>query len=308
MSLTLSHTQHPVHLGSTLPPSTYGRLTAPRGQARRPPRSKAIGIQLLTDSAPGPRRRRSHTLQLDLTACVHANHLARRKGSLMNTIASSTQPQVAVLGTGTMGTAMAGRLLSAGMNVAVWSRHRSSTERAVELGALPYNEAADAVSTADVVITMLPTFEAIREVMFDAKALDSMSRGATWAQMSTIGTTATRQLETLTEVRRPDVAFVDAPVSGSREPAESGQLLILASGPSHDAGPLGAVFRTLGKQTMWLGSVGAGSAMKLVMNTWLAFQTEGAAEAAALAEHLGVARSQLRKALSDSPLASKYPR
>lgn len=225
----------------------------------------------------------------------------------MNSSSSgSRQPRIAVIGTGTMGNAMASRLLGASMNVAVWSRHPASTEPSVELGATAYNEAADAVAEADVVITMLPTYDVIREVMFDAKAVDAMRPNATWAQRATIGITATGRLATLTEVRRPDVAFVDAPVSGSREPAESGQLLILASGPSNEAGVLGEVFRALGKRTMWLGSTGAGSAMKLVLNTWLAFQTEGAAESAALAESLGVAPSLLRKALSDSPLASSY--
>lgn len=230
----------------------------------------------------------------------------RKEPNMNSSSSGSRQPRIAVIGTGTMGNAMASRLLGASMNVAVWSRHPASTEPSVELGATAYNEAADAVAEADVVITMLPTYDVIREVMFDAKAVDAMRPNATWAQRATIGITATGRLATLTEVRRPDVAFVDAPVSGSREPAESGQLLILASGPSNEAGVLGEVFRALGKRTMWLGSTGAGSAMKLVLNTWLAFQTEGAAESAALAESLGVAPSLLRKALSDSPLASSY--
>jgi 3-hydroxyisobutyrate dehydrogenase len=216
------------------------------------------------------------------------------------------QPRVAVIGIGTMGHAMAGRLLDADLPVNVWSRHPASMMAFTELGATGYAEAPDAVADANVVVTMLPTLDAINEVMFGAKTLDAMAPNSTWAQMATIGVTATEQLAMETKVCRPDVVFVDAPVSGSREPAESGQLLILASGPEEANGVLGPVFGALGKRTMWLGSVGAGSAMKLVLNTWLAFQTEGAAESAALADSLGVAPGRLREALSDSPLASSY--
>jgi 3-hydroxyisobutyrate dehydrogenase len=215
-------------------------------------------------------------------------------------------PQVTVIGTGTMGSAMAARLLGAGMNVAVWSRHPASTESSVVLGATAYGEAADAVAEADIVITMLPTLDTIKAVMFDAKTVDAMRPNATWAQMGTIGVGATAQLASDAALRRPDVVFVDAPVSGSKEPAEAGQLLVLASGPREKAVMLGSVFDALGKRTMWLGPAGAGSAMKLVLNTWLAFQTEGAAESAALAESLGIDPGYLRDALSDSPLASSY--
>ena len=214
--------------------------------------------------------------------------------------------RIAVIGLGTMGHAMADRLLSKDLPVNVWLRHPVSTMSFVELGATAYADSSEAVANADVVVTMLPTLDAIREVMLDARTLDAMGPNSTWAQMATIGVSATEQLAREAKVRRPDVIFVDAPVSGSREPAESGQLLILASGAEQSRELLNPVFEALGKRTMWLGPVGAGSAMKLVLNTWLAFQTEGAAESAALADSLGVAPARLREALSDSPLASSY--
>ena len=218
----------------------------------------------------------------------------------------SPQPRVAVIGTGTMGSAMAARLLSSGLQVDVWSRHPSSTQSSIERGATAYAESTDAVAEADVVVTMLPTVEATRAVMFDANTLAAMGPNTTWAQMATIGVTAIEQLAADTQLRRSDVIFVDAPVSGSREPAESGQLLILASGAEPATGMLEPVFAALGKTTMWLGAVGAGSRMKLVLNTWLAFQTEGAAESEGLADRLGINPAKLLEALRDSPLASRY--
>lgn len=215
-------------------------------------------------------------------------------------------PQVAVLGAGTMGAAMARRLVGMGTSVQVWSRHPKTTMPLVALGATAHYQAADAAANADVVITMLPTLHATGEVMFGTGALRAMRPGAVWVQMATIGVQATDWFVAKTRAERPDVVFVDAPVSGSRAPAETGQLLILASGPKAAARRLEPVFDALGRATLWLGEAGAGSRMKLVLNTWLAFQTEGAAEAAAVAERLGVPVPELFSALSDNPLASPY--
>jgi len=215
-------------------------------------------------------------------------------------------PQVAVIGTGTMGGAMARRLLGAGMKVRVWARHPASTMPLVEEGATAFEKVADAVGDADVVITMLPTAEVTADVMFGGEALRAMPSKSLWVQMATVGVEATDRLVAETRTRRSDVAFIDAPVSGSRQPAETGQLLILASGPQAASKPLEPVFGALGRATLWLGPAGAGSAMKLVLNTWLAFQTEGAAEAAALADRLGIPTSALLDALRDNPLASPY--
>jgi 3-hydroxyisobutyrate dehydrogenase len=224
----------------------------------------------------------------------------------MNKPDSERRMRVAVIGAGTMGTAMGARLLASNVEVGVWSRHADSTRPLVDLGATGTAEISDAVADADVVLTMLPTAEVTAEVMFDAMGVDAMRPGAIWLQMATIGVEGTERVYALALARRPDVTFVDAPVSGSRGPAESGQLLILASGPQSAAALLEPLFGALGRRTMWLGAVGAGSRMKLILNTWLAFQTEGAAESASLARRLGVNPASLVDALSDNPLASKY--
>ena len=104
------------------------------------------------------------------------------------------QMQVVVLGTGTMGGAMAARLLGEGMRVGVWSRHAASTEPSVALGAEAYADLEAAAAAADVVITMLPTSEATKAVMLDQGALQAMRRDATWIQMATIGVRATEEL------------------------------------------------------------------------------------------------------------------
>jgi 3-hydroxyisobutyrate dehydrogenase len=163
---------------------------------------------------------------------------------------------------------------------------------------------ADAVQSASVVITMVTDGEAVRDVAVERGMLADLAPGAVWAQMGTIGVAATERMATLTATLRPDVAFVDAPVSGSRVPAERGELLILASGRSRAAEVLEPVFSVLGRRTLWLGEAGRGSRMKLVLNSWLAFLAEGMAESAALADRLGIGYGELRDALDGGPLAA----
>ena len=213
-------------------------------------------------------------------------------------------PPVALLGAGTMGAGMAQRLLDLGFPVNVWNRTPGPALALAEHGATARARPTEAVAGADVVVTMLSNVDAVASVMLRGGTLDALRPNATWAQMGTIGVEATERLATEVARRRPDVVFVDAPVSGSREPARNGRLLILASGPdrSHDAAD--AVFAALGQRTLWLGPAGTASRLKLVLNAWLAFEIEAAAEASALAERLGVPYPLLADAVVGGPLAS----
>jgi 6-phosphogluconate dehydrogenase (decarboxylating) len=145
--------------------------------------------------------------------------------------------RVAVLGTGIMGSAMARNLLAAGLATTVWDRSASATAPLAQAGARVAPSAADAVADARLVIMMLPTAEVVTAVLFDAGVAPTFADGAVCAQMGTIGVDATVRIAGRLGQIRPDVGFVDAPVSGSKGPAESGQLLILASGPA-DAEPV----------------------------------------------------------------------
>jgi 3-hydroxyisobutyrate dehydrogenase len=220
------------------------------------------------------------------------------------TTSNQPRPRVAVLGAGTMGAAMASRLLDLGFAVTVWDRTPSPALALAERGATVRAKPTEAVATAEVVLTMLPNADAVADVMLQAGTLAELRPSATWAQMGTIGVDATERLAAEAARRRPDVLFVDAPVSGSREPARNGKLLILASGPDRSHAAVDDVFAALGLRTLWLGPAGTGSRMKLVLNAWLAFEIEAAAEAGALAERLGVPYKVLADALTGGPLAS----
>jgi 3-hydroxyisobutyrate dehydrogenase len=193
---------------------------------------------------------------------------------------------VAVLGVGTMGSAFARRLLGAGIRVSVWDPSGAGAARLAGAGARVAATPEEAVRDAGTVITMVPTIAAIEETM--PRTLSALPHGAIWLQMSTIGADGTERAIALAKEHRPDVVFVDAPVSGSRAPAEEGKLLILASGPAAALDVLAPLFSVLGRKTMRWEHAGVGSRMKLVLNTWLAVLGEGIAEAAALAQSLDV--------------------
>ena len=213
-------------------------------------------------------------------------------------------PRVALLGTGIMGAAMAERLLDRGFTVDAWDRTPAATVELANRGALAHTDAADAVRRAEVVITMLATGDAVSELMIGRGILASIPPDRVWAQMGTIGLEATERLGSEVARRRPDLAFVDAPVTGTREPARNGQLTILASGPERARTTLEPVFAALGQRVLWLGPAGQGIRMKLVLNTWLAFEVEAAAEASATAHRLGVPYQALLDAVQGGPLAS----
>ena len=213
-------------------------------------------------------------------------------------------PRVAVIGTGIMGAGMAERLLDQGFAVDVWDRTGGATARLAERGATAHAQPAEAIRVADVVLTMLPTGDAVSDVMLGQDGLAAMRPGGIWAQMGTIGVEATERLISEVANRQPDVDFVDAPVSGTREPARNGQLTIIGSGPDRARATLEPVFNALGQRVLWLGAAGLGMRLKLVLNTWLAFEIEAAAEASATAHRLGVPYSALLAAVQGGPLAS----
>jgi 3-hydroxyisobutyrate dehydrogenase len=209
---------------------------------------------------------------------------------------------VAVIGAGIMGSAMTRNLVAAGMNTRVWDRSAAATGPLGDAGAAVAASARDAVRDADVVITMLPTADVVESVIFDDGVADAFADGCVWAQMGTIGVEATLRFRDRLAEQRPGVMFVDAPVSGSKGPAEQGQLLILASGPAAAASSADPVFGILGRRTVWLGQVGQGSLMKLIVNAYMSVLIEGVAEAMELADRLGIGHQQLAQVIEGGPL------
>lgn len=213
------------------------------------------------------------------------------------------RPVVAVLGTGIMGSGMARSLLRAGLGVRVWNR---THEKAVPLaadGATVADTAADAVRGADVVLTVLNDRTAVAAAL--TAASDGLQRGQVLLQSSTVGPDATAELAQ----RAADLGLVylDAPVSGTRQPAEEGTLTVFVSGPSSARAVTGPVLDAIGQRTVWVAEEpGAASRLKLVVNTWVITMVGGVAECLNLAEGLGVDPRTFLDVMKGGPLDSAY--
>jgi 3-hydroxyisobutyrate dehydrogenase len=217
-----------------------------------------------------------------------------------------TQGPVAVFGIGAMGHGMATSALRAGIPTIVWNRTPNATQDLANLGADVAGTAADAARRAAIVVTMVTDADAVISIARDQGMLEALAPGAIWAQMSTIGVRGIDQVVALVEKERPDVTLLDAPVSGSKDPAEHGQLTIFASGPDDARAAVTPLFDALGQRTIWVGPAGTGTRLKLVNNTWLAFTAEAVAASVALAHRVGLATETVVDALEAGPLVSAW--
>ncbi len=210
---------------------------------------------------------------------------------------------VALLGTGIMGAAMARNLLEAGMEVRAWNR---STEKAGPLaddGATVFEDPAQAARGADFLLTMLADADAIEEAVGDG-VLPALPEDAVWLQMSTVGERGNATLAHL--AAENNLAYVDAPVLGTKAPAEQGQLVVLASGPDKVRERCEPVFGAVGGKTVWLGDAGEGSRLKLVVNNWIVGLLGVLAETIAFARATGVDPQRFLETIEGGPLGLPY--
>lgn len=212
---------------------------------------------------------------------------------------------VAVLGTGTMGAAMARNLIAKGFAVQAWNRTPARAEQIS--GATPAATPADAVRGAEVIVTVLTDGPTVAGVL--TEAAPGLAAGQVWAQMSTVGIKATSELVELAAAH--GLAYVDAPVLGTRQPAEAGTLTVLAAGAPQIRPLVDPVFDAVGARTLWLADDPAGAAatrLKLVANTWVLSVVTGTAEVLGLARCLGVEPDEFLDLIAGGALDNAYLR
>jgi 3-hydroxyisobutyrate dehydrogenase len=210
---------------------------------------------------------------------------------------------IAVLGAGgTMGLGMSRNIKQAGFDVRAWNRTRQNAEPLADDGITVVDSPAEAVEGADVILTILSDGDAVLETA--GQALAAAGDDALWLQMSTIGHEATDRC--IDAAREAGVLFVDAPVLGTKKPAEEGKLVVLASGPDEARARVEAIFDAVGQRTMWVGEAGQASRLKVAVNVWIVALVEGAAETFALAEGMGVDPQLVLDAVGGGPLDLPY--
>jgi len=205
---------------------------------------------------------------------------------------------------GIMGAPMARNLLRAGHEVTVWNRTVKKAEALEEAGARVASTPADTVRGVEIVLTMLADALAVEETLVGSGALDVMPQGALWIQSSTIGVAATERLAEQAGER--GITFVDAPVLGTKKPAEDGQLFMLASGPEEARARCEPVFDAISRGHVWLGEAGLGTRLKLVVNSWILCTIENLSETFVLARTLGVDPRSFLEAISGGGMDMPY--
>jgi len=193
--------------------------------------------------------------------------------------------KVAFLGLGIMGQAMATNLVKGGHEVAVWNRSAGKTVEGAVVASTPREAAAG----AEVVWMCVSDTAAVERVLFGADGADaSLTEGMIIADSSTISPTAT--VDFAARVAKKGVAYVDAPMTGSKVAAAAGTLVFIVGGTEADIARLQPVFDSMGKKVFRMGETGKGQATKLAMNLQIAMIYEGFAEALTLATKMGVDR------------------
>jgi 3-hydroxyisobutyrate dehydrogenase len=210
--------------------------------------------------------------------------------------------RVGLLGVGLMGSAMAHRLLDCGIAVTAWDRDADQVRNLESRGAAPATGPRDVVGDATVVITMLPNADVVLDVV--TPLLEDWPEGTIWLQMSSVGAAEADQLTRVADAHA--VRLVDAPVSGSTQPAEQGKLTILASGPDSARNAVQPIFDALASRVLWVGETGMGSRLKLAANHWMITMVAALAESMRLCQAMGLDQQHFIALLDGGPLGSAY--
>jgi 3-hydroxyisobutyrate dehydrogenase len=212
---------------------------------------------------------------------------------------------VAVLGAGsTMGLPMARNMARAGIGVRAWNRTREKAVALEDDGAAVLDTPREAVDGSGVILTMLSDADAVLDAAEDVVA--GAAPDTVWLQMSTIGEAGTDRCAELAAAH--GVTLFDAPVLGTKQPAEEGKLVVLASGPADARPRVQPIFDAVGQRTMWVGEAGAGTRLKVVANSWVLAVVEAGAEIVALAEGLDLDPNLVFEAIEGGPLDLPYLR
>jgi 3-hydroxyisobutyrate dehydrogenase len=208
------------------------------------------------------------------------------------------KPHVALLGLGTMGAGMAGRLLSSGFPLSVYNRNAERAKPFAERGASVANSPRDAALNAEVVISMVADDVASREIWLGPNgALAAAKSGAVWIESSTLSVGWIKELAT--NASRANCELLDAPVTGTKPHAESGQLLFLVGGSANALDRVRPVLSVMGRDAIHLGPTGSGALMKLINNFLAAVQAVSFGEALSLIEAGSLDRAKATAILTE---------
>lgn len=214
------------------------------------------------------------------------------------------------IGLGNMGIPMATNLINAGYQVSVYNRTMEKAEPLLSLGANFADKPQRLLEQADIVFSMVSDDEAVKEVYTGENGLlraeKSSLHGKIAVDMSTVSPATSRYLADA--CRDAGMQFLDAPVSGSVQPAKEGKLIIMAGGAQETFEVAKPFFEKLGKLVLHLGENGAGTSAKLAINLLLGITGQGIAETVLFAQQQGISPEQMLMIISESAVGTPMAR
>jgi 3-hydroxyisobutyrate dehydrogenase-like beta-hydroxyacid dehydrogenase len=212
---------------------------------------------------------------------------------------------IGFIGLGIMGSRMAGNLLKGGHELIIYNRTKEKAKSLLSKGAKWASSPQEAASKSELIFTMLASPQAVESVALGAEGfLNHLSEGSLWIDCSTVDPSFTKKMAA--EAAKRKIRFLDAPVTGSRIPAEKGELVFLVGGNEAVLEQVKPLLNLMGKDVLYQGETGKGSAMKLVINLMLAQSMAVFSEAVNLAEALGLQRETVMDTLLNGPTAAPF--
>ncbi|PLY04533.1 MAG: NAD(P)-dependent oxidoreductase [Desulfuromonas sp.] len=207
------------------------------------------------------------------------------------------------LGVGIMGRAMVANLLKAGYDVTVWNRSVEKCKPLLELGAHQGSDPATVVAACDVTFAMLADPVAAEVVVFGPQGvIKGMAPGKGYVDISTVDPATAVKIGL--EITRVGGHFLEAPVSGSKKPAEDGTLVFLCGGDEDLYNDVHPLLEVMGKEIFYYGAAGRGARMKLVVNMVMGGMMTAFAEGLSLAEKAGLLPEEVLAVLDAGALAN----
>ena len=210
--------------------------------------------------------------------------------------------KVGFMGLGIMGSAMAANVLKAGFPITVYNRNPEKAQALIRGGARLAPSPRALAQASEVIIVMVTGPEAVNELLWGPEgAASALGPTHSFINMSSVAPAYTRELAG--KLAPSGVTFIDAPVSGSKKPAEDATLLILAGGLRERVEALSPIFSAMGKKVIYCGDAGRGSMMKMMINLLLGAMMEGLAESLNFGKRGGLDLEAMLDVVLSGPLS-----
>lgn len=212
---------------------------------------------------------------------------------------------IGFIGLGIMGVRMAANLQKKFPNLTVYNRDSKKADELLANGATVVSSPRELASNIDILITVLSTPQVVEEIACGPDGfLKHMKKDSLWIDSTTVNPSFSRHMAV--EANKHAIRFIDAPVAGSKQPAQDGQLLFLVGGDKSDVDQAQPLFNAMGRKTLHVGNNGMGASMKMVINLLLGQSMMVFSEAINFGKKLGISENVLFDSLLDGPLVAPY--